>query len=69
MPGKIKGAKFDVVVDRRGDGDLFVLDHEGNPIHSPIGESDEDVIQWAIDYVLDMFVRDSLESLYNMEEL
>ena len=70
MPCHIKGPpNIEVVVDRRGDGILFVMDSMGNAIYSPIERRDDEVIQWAINYIEVEFIRQSLENLYKRGEV
>ena len=65
MPMKIKG-QFDVVVDRSETGTLFVTDSSGKVLHSPEVAEDDAVIQWAINYVDDEYIRKALAFIFDI---
>ena len=56
----------DLLIDRREDGTLFVLNSDGDVIHSPVSASDDEVIQWALDYAPDEYLRQALENLFDI---
>ncbi len=64
MPLIIKG-QFDVVVDRSESGTLFVTDSSDNVLHCPEVAEDNEVIQWAINYVDEEYTRKALEFIFD----